>query len=136
MSSAVLHFTHSISLPGTNSYAWSVPSNWEGGTPSPNDQIIVNQPAGATGVSYDDDQLSGGLLSLTVPDQSPLPELESATTSCCPAASLMSGLPPAPACRCRQTATPTIGDGSVSPCVGSPSVLETSGSTFRPIIPR
>jgi hypothetical protein len=76
MSSAVLHFTQSISLPGTNSYAWSVASNWEGGTPSPGDQIIVNQPAGAMGVSYDDDQLSGGILNLTVPDQSPLPELE------------------------------------------------------------
>jgi hypothetical protein len=79
MSSAVLHFTQSMSLPGTNSYAWSVSNNWEGGALAPGDNIVVNQPAGATGVSYDDEPLSGGvlsILSLTVPNQSPLPELE------------------------------------------------------------
>lgn len=78
--SAPIHFTQSVSLAGTNSYAWNDPSNWVGGTlPVPGNQVVVNQPAGSTGVSYDNYQLAGSLLSLTVPDQSPSPVLEIAS---------------------------------------------------------
>ena len=79
---AVIHFTQSVSLPGTDSYAWSDASNWVGGSlPVAGDQVVVNQPAGSTNVSYDDVSfpLGSALLSLTVPDQSPSPVLEIAS---------------------------------------------------------
>jgi hypothetical protein len=72
-----IHFTQSVSLSGTNSFAWNDPSNWVGGTlPAPGDQLVINQPAGSTGVSYDNYQLAGPVLNFTLPDQSPSPVLE------------------------------------------------------------
>jgi len=78
--SSPIHFTQSVSLSGTNSYAWNDPSNWVGGTlPVPGQQLVINQPAGSSGVSYDNYQLSGPVLNFTLPDQSPSPVLEIAS---------------------------------------------------------
>jgi Hint domain len=78
--SVPIRFTQSVSLSGTNSYAWNDPSNWIGGTlPVPGDQLVINQPAGSTGVSYDNYQLAGPVLNFTLPDQSPSPVLEIAS---------------------------------------------------------
>jgi hypothetical protein len=74
-----VRFTQSVSLPGTNSYAWSSPSNWAGGAlPVSGDQVVISQPVG---VSYDNYQLSGALLNFRVglPNQSPSPVLEIAS---------------------------------------------------------
>jgi hypothetical protein len=77
---AIVRFTQSVSLPGTNSYAWNDASNWvEGTLPAPGEDAIIDQPAGSHGVSYDNYQLSGALLNLDVPDQSPSPVLEIAS---------------------------------------------------------
>jgi len=78
--SSVIHFTQSVSLSGTNSYAWSDSSNWVGGTlPAPGDELVINQPVGSSGVSYDNYQLAGAVLNFTLPDQSPSPVLEIAS---------------------------------------------------------
>ena len=72
-----IRVTQSVTLGTTNSYAWNSTSNWVGGVlPVSGDSVAVNQPAGSTGVSYDNLQLAGPLLRLTVPDQSPSPVLE------------------------------------------------------------
>lgn len=79
---SIIQFTQSVSLSGTNSFAWSDPSNWVGGTiPMPGDQVVIGQPAGSVGVSFDDVSypLGSALLNLTVPDQSPSPVLEIAS---------------------------------------------------------
>jgi hypothetical protein len=76
----LIHFTQSVSLSGTDSFAWNSPSNWVGGTlPVPIDSVVINQPAGSHGVSYDNYQLTGPLLSLAIPSQSPSPVLEIAS---------------------------------------------------------
>ncbi|HEX5326787.1 MAG TPA: hypothetical protein VFW75_08975, partial [Acetobacteraceae bacterium] len=68
-------FTESVSLSGSNSFAWNAASNWVGGTlPGAGDTVVIG--ADSPGVSFDDLDVGARLLSVQVLNAAADPGLE------------------------------------------------------------